>query len=120
MSVYDETNPLAEVLARVDERHEDVVVLPVGVLDVGELGVARAEDVGLVAADEDDVLLREAGLAERLEDPLEHGPAHDGHERLRDLIGLVLEPAAAAGADEDGTHVAHATGDRARCLTRDA
>ena len=99
--------PRAEVLARVHERLEDVVVLPVGVLDVGELRIASAEDVGLVAADVDDVLPGEAGGAERLEDPLEHRPAHHVDERLRQLIGLMLEPAAAAGTDENGSHDAH-------------
>src|SRR5579883_111307 len=93
-----------EVPARAEQRRQDVVALPVAVLDERELRVSRAHDVGAVAADEDDVLAREAGGGERLEDPLEHRPPHDGHERFGDVIGVRTETAAAAGADDDGAH----------------
>jgi hypothetical protein len=92
------------MVARAEERLEDVVVLPVVVHDVGELGIPLLQDLALVAADEDDVLFREAAGGERFEDPFEHRSTHDRDERLRDFFGPVLEPAAAAGADEDGTH----------------
>ncbi|MEO5728842.1 MAG: NTP transferase domain-containing protein, partial [Byssovorax sp.] len=49
-----------EVLARAEQRREDVVVLPVAVLDVLEIRVALADDLVAVAADEDHVLALEA------------------------------------------------------------
>src|SRR5262249_23480330 len=94
----------AEVVPSAEERLEDVVVLPVAVLDVTKLGVARAEDVTAIPAHEDHVLAREARLAERLEDSLEHRPAHHRDERLGQLVGPVLEAATPTGSDEDGTH----------------
>ena len=98
----DEAAP--EVVARVEERRQDVVPLPLGVLHEGELGVPGADDVGPVAADVHDVPAREARGPQGLEDPLEHRPAHHGHERLGDVVGLRAEAAAPSGTDHDGPH----------------
>jgi hypothetical protein len=92
------------VLARAEERGQDVVLLPVVVVDERELGVPGADDLGLVAADVDDVLPRETGGGEGVEDPLEHRATHNGDERLGDLRGLRTEAAAPACADDDGPH----------------
>jgi hypothetical protein len=92
------------VLARGEKREQDVVALPVAILDVGELRVARADHVGLVAADEDHVLAGEPCLGEGIEDPLEDGAPEYRHQGLGDVVGEVLETASAAGTDDDGAH----------------
>ena len=95
---------LAQVLASAEEREEDVVGLPLAVLDEREVGVALADHVLLVATHEDHVAPREASGGERVEDVVEHGSTEHGHERLGDVVGEVAEAAAAAGADDDGLH----------------
>src|SRR5690606_5150525 len=95
---------LGHAVARAEERREDVVVLPVAVLDVVEVGIATLHDLLAVAADEGDVLAREPPCRERLEDRLEHRPPEDVDEGLRDVVGEVTKTASAAGSDDDRAH----------------
>ena len=69
-----------------------------------DVNASRAHDFGAVTAHEEHVAASEAGDGQRVEDPVEHGPAHDGHEGLGDVVRLRPEAAAPAGADHDGSH----------------
>src|SRR5262249_34966283 len=92
------------VLARREKGEEDVVLLPVAVRNVRKFRVPFADRFSPVTANEHHVAPREPGRGERLEDPVEDGAAEHVDERFRALVGEVLEPTTATGADDDGTH----------------
>lgn len=83
-------------------RRQDVGRLPVGVVPEGQARIVGAHPVAAVATDEDDVV--DAGLVQSLQQPIEDAAAADGGVGLGLVVGEGLEPAAAAGAQDDGAH----------------
>jgi hypothetical protein len=99
---------------RRQKREQDVVVLPVAILDIGKFGVALFDHLGAVAADENDVFFLKAASGERFEHPFQNRATHDRNARFRDFFGQVFEPAAATCSNDDGAHASrHTMGVRA-------
>ena len=92
------------MLARTEERQQDVVVLPIVVAHIAKLRIAVLDDLRFVAADENRLAAIETAGFKSGENAVENGAPDDRDQRLGQIVGEVFEPPSASCADDDRCH----------------
>ena len=82
---------------RVKQGFENIIVLPIVIMDKLELWIFHSDQVDQVTTDKN--IFFQPGLIKGLENPVEHALAADFCKTLRLILGQVIQPLTASCSD---------------------